>query len=59
MIKEVIAEYACRECGNMVAVKREIVIDEYLKKIEIPFPERCPCSSAKYLLGNLKLVDKK
>lgn len=46
-IKTIIATYECKKCGSLLFNKRDIIIDEYLKKLSIEIPTvKCPCGSS-------------
>ena len=45
-IKKIIVESECRSCGAIVKVERLIILDEFLKKIELP-KNFCSCRNKK------------
>lgn len=53
MIKKLINQWECPRCGYKFNLIKEIVIDDYIKKIEIIQPKRCACSNRK----DFKLLD--
>ena len=58
MIKKLKIKYECGSCGEILILSREIVIDKYIKKIEIVKPDRCSCGKNKnFTLLNVNLED--
>jgi len=57
MIKIIRAKYECHSCGSLIFPGRELIIDEYLKKLEIPKPE-CVCGNkikSKFILLDVNI----
>lgn len=53
-MKKLKLKYECGACGSIESIEREIVIDNYLKKIDIVKPlSRCRCGRS----GRFRLVD--
>lgn len=44
MIKKLIIKSECLSCGSIISNEREFIIDEYLKKIELP-KSKCQCGN--------------
>jgi len=60
MIKIIKVKYECQSCGSIVLTKREIVIDEYIKKIDYPTNPRCNCGNrtkSKFKILDISLED--
>ena len=55
MIKSIILKFECSICGTIFTIQRDIVIDEYLKKIDIDCSKKCPCGNLNK--SKLKLLD--
>ena len=47
-------KFECSKCGSIVDLKKEIVVDNYLKKIDIVYP-RCSCGNKNP--SNFKMLD--
>ncbi len=61
MIKILSSKYECLRCGSEIYSEREIVVDEYLKDLEIPKP-KCACgnkSKEKFKLLNIEILNKR
>jgi hypothetical protein len=57
MIKKLICKFECKSCDSIIELEREIVIDEFTKKIEIIAPKICVCKrKSGFKLLEVKLV---
>jgi hypothetical protein len=57
-IKILASKFECQSCGTIATHRREIVLDEYLKKIEIHPPKRCACgASTRWKLMDVNFED--
>ncbi len=54
MAKKIIAKFECNCCGSITNSSRYFIIDEYLKKIELPRPN-CVCGNK--IRNKSKLID--
>lgn len=55
MIKIIKVKYECKMCGSVILSEREVVIDEYIKKIDLPTEPKCVCGNQ--IKNKFKLID--